>query len=292
MPFEPIAIVGSGCRLPGGANTPSKLWDVLKNPSDLRREIPSDRFNVDRYYHPDNSHHGTSNIRHSYVLEDDFRNFDANFFGVKTVEASAMDPQQRLLLETVYESLESAGIPMDGLRGSQTGVFVGNMSVDYTEILSQDIDSFPTYFAPGTARSILSNRISYFFDWHGPSVSIDTACSSSLVALHQAVQSLRADEIPLAIVAGANLLLGPSQYIAESKLKMLSPNGRSRMWDEAADGYARGEGFVSVILKKLSDAVRDGDQIECIIRETGTNHDGKTKGISQPPASADDGKRL
>lgn len=289
MPFEPIAIVGSGCRLPGGANTPSKLWDVLKNPSDLRREIPSDRFNVDRYYHPDNSHHGTSNIRHSYVLEDDYRNFDANFFGVKTVEASAMDPQQRLLLETVYESLESAGMPMDGLRGSQTGVFVGNMSVDYTEILSQDIDSFPTYFAPGTARSILSNRISYFFDWHGPSVSVDTACSSSLVALHQAVQSLRADEIPLAVVAGANLLLGPSQYIAESKLKMLSPNGRSRMWDEAADGYARGEGFVSVVLKKLGDAIRDRDQIECIIRETGTNHDGKTKGRSQSqPMTAND----
>ncbi|KAI0402025.1 putative PKS-NRPS protein [Xylaria palmicola] len=282
MPFEPIAIVGSGCRLPGGANTPSKLWDVLKDPSDLRQEIPKDRFNVDRYYHSDNSHHGTSNIRHSYVLEDDYRNFDANFFGVKAVEASAMDPQQRLLLETVYESLESAGMPMDGLRGSQTGVFVGNMSVDYTEILSQDVDSFPTYFAPGTARSILSNRISYFFDWHGPSVSMDTACSSSLVALHQAVQSLRAGEIPLAVVAGANLLLGPAQYIAESKLKMLSPNGRSRMWDEGADGYARGEGFVSVVLKKLSDAIRDGSQIECIIRETGTNHDGKTKGITMP----------
>lgn len=278
MSGEPIAIIGSGCRFPGGATTPSKLWDLLKNPPDLKRTIPADRFNVERYYHQDNSHHGTSNIRHSYFLEEDFKLFDASFFGVKAVEALAMDPQQRLLLETVYESLESAGLRIEDLQGSQTGVFVGNMSVDYTEILSQDIDSFPIYFAPGTARSILSNRISYFFDWHGASVTIDTACSSSLIALHQAVQSLRAGEVPTAVVAGANLLLGPSQYIAESKLKMLSPNGHSRMWDEAADGYARGEGFASVVLKTLSDAIRDGDPIECLIRETGTNQDGRTKG--------------
>ncbi|KAL7928326.1 putative PKS-NRPS protein [Trichoderma chlorosporum] len=282
MPAEPIAIIGSGCRFPGGATTPSKLWDLLRSPPDLKKEIPKERFNVDRYYHPDNSHHGTSNVRHSYFLEDDFKAFDAGFFGIKGVEALAMDPQQRLLLETVYESLESAGLPMENLQGSDTGVFVGNMSVDYTEILSQDIDSTPTYFASGTARSILSNRISYFFDWHGPSITIDTACSSSLIALHQAVQSLRAGEIPLAIAAGANLLLGPNQYVAESKLKMLSPNGLSQMWDEKADGYARGDGFASVVLKKLSDAIRDGDKIECIVRETGTNQDGRTKGITMP----------
>ncbi|RFU80561.1 acyl transferase acyl hydrolase lysophospholipase [Trichoderma arundinaceum] len=282
MPSEPIAIIGSGCRFPGGAITPSKLWDLLRCPRDLKQEIPKERFNVDRYYHPDNAHHGTSNVRHSYFLEDDFKAFDANFFGIKGVEALAMDPQQRLLLETVYESLESAGLPMENLQGSQTGVFVGNMSVDYTEILSQDIDSTPTYFASGTARSILSNRISYFFDWHGPSITIDTACSSSLIALHQAVQSIRAGEVPLAIAAGANLLLGPNQYVAESKLKMLSPNGLSQMWDEKADGYARGDGFASVVLKKLSDAIRDGDKIECVVRETGTNQDGRTKGITMP----------
>ncbi|EHK20225.1 putative PKS-NRPS protein [Trichoderma virens Gv29-8] len=282
MPAEPIAIIGSGCRFPGGATTPSKLWDLLRCPPDLKQEIPKERFSVDRYYHPDNAHHGTSNVRHSYFLQDDFKAFDAGFFGIKGVEALAMDPQQRLLLETVYESLESAGLPMENLQGSDTGVFVGNMSVDYTEILSQDIDSTPTYFASGTARSILSNRISYFFDWHGPSVTIDTACSSSLIALHQAVQSLRAGEVPLAIAAGANLLLGPNQYVAESKLKMLSPNGLSQMWDEKADGYARGDGFASVVLKKLSDAIRDGDKIECIVRETGTNQDGRTKGITMP----------
>lgn len=261
--LEPIAVVGSGCRFPGGATSPSKLWDVLQTPPDLSREMPLDRFSVDRYFHPDNMHHGTSNVRHSYLLEEDFRLFDATFFGVKPVEAQAIDPQQRLLLETVYESLEAAGLSIDRLQGSHTGVFVGNMGADYPDLLSQDLDSIPTYFASGTARSILSNRISYFFDWHGPSVTIDTACSSSLVAVHNAVQSLRAGETTLAVAAGTNLLLGPAQYVAESKLRMLSPNGKSRMWDEAADGYARGEGFAAVVLKTLSAALRDGDHIEC-----------------------------
>ncbi|KAI4158636.1 MAG: hypothetical protein L6R39_000491 [Caloplaca ligustica] len=267
---EPIAVVGSACRFPGKATSPSKLWELLKAPNDLSREIPQERFNVDRFYHPDNMHHGTSNVRHSYVLEEDFKAFDANFFGVKPVEALAMDPQQRLLLETVYEGLEAAGLPVEKLQGSQTGVFVGNMGADYADIVSQDLDTLPTYFASGTARSILSNRISYFFDWHGPSVMIDTACSSSLVAVHQAVQSLRSGESSLAVAAGANLLLGSAQYVAESKLKMLSPNGKSRMWDEAADGYARGEGFAAVILKTVRAAMANGDHIECLIRETGT----------------------
>jgi len=276
---EPIAVIGSGCRFPGGSTTPSKLWELLKEPHEILSDIKKDRFNVDRYFHPDHKHHGTSNVRQSYFLDEDFKVFDAQFFGVKPQEALAMDPQQRILLETVYESLESAGITISHLQGSQTGVFVGNMGVDYSELLSQDIDAFPTYFAPGTARSILSNRISYFFDWHGPSVTIDTACSSSLVAVHQAVQSLRLGEIPVAIACGTNLLLGPAQYIAESKLKMLSPNGRSRMWDASADGYGRGEGFASIVLKTLSAALADGDHIECIIRETGVNQDGRTKGM-------------
>lgn len=275
---EPIAIVGSACRFPGEATSPSKLWQLLKAPRDLSKEISEERFHVDRFYHPDGLHHGTSNVRHSYFLEDDFKTFDANFFGVKPVEALAMDPQQRLLLETVYEGLEAAGLPMEKTQGSQTGVFVGNMGADYADIVSQDLDSLPTYFASGTARSILSNRISYFFDWHGPSIMVDTACSSSLVAVHHAVQSLRSGESPIAIAAGANLLLGPAQYVAESKLNMLSPNGRSRMWDAAADGYARGEGFADVVLKTLSSAIADGDHIECLIRETGVNQDGRTKG--------------
>ncbi|KAL4876141.1 putative hybrid NRPS/PKS enzyme [Aspergillus karnatakaensis] len=285
---EPIAIVGMGCRFPGGANTPSKLWELLKDPPDLRTEIlpESARFNGAAFYHPDNLHHGTSNVRHSYLLTEDHRRFDAAFFGIKPVEASSIDPQQRLLLETVYEALEAAGIPMEQLHGTPTAVFVGLMCADYADILGHDVESFPTYFATGTARSLISNRISYFFNWTGPSMTIDTACSSSLVAVHQAVQVLRSKESRVAIAAGANLLLGPAPYIAESKLQMLSPDGRSYMWDERANGYARGEGIACVVLKTLSAALEDGDRIEGIIRETAVNQDGRTKGITMPSAVA------
>ncbi|CAG7931952.1 unnamed protein product [Penicillium olsonii] len=279
---EPIAIVGSACRFPGDATTPSKLWELLKAPRDVLSEIPDSRFSTKAFYHPDGLHHGTTNVRHSYLLSDDHRLFDAQFFGTKPVEANSIDPQQRLLLETVYEGLEGAGIPMESLQGSDTGVYVGLMTNDYADMLGRDVQNFPTYFASGTARSILSNRISYFFDWRGPSMTIDTACSSSLIALHQAVQSLRSGETTVAVAAGTNLLLGPEQYIAESKLKMLSSTGRSRMWDKGANGYARGDGIAAVILKPLSAALADGDHIECIVRETGANQDGRTKGITMP----------
>ncbi|OQE05273.1 hypothetical protein PENVUL_c026G08771 [Penicillium vulpinum] len=279
---EPIAIVGSACRFPGDATTPSKLWDLLKAPRDVLSEIPESRFSTKAFYHPDGLHHGTTNVRHSYLLFDDHRLFDAQFFGTKPVEANSIDPQQRLLLETVYEGLETSGIPMERLQGSNTGVYVGLMTNDYADMLGRDVQNFPTYFASGTARSILSNRVSYFFDWRGPSMTIDTACSSSLIALHQAVQSLRSGETDVAVAAGTNLLLGPEQYIAESKLKMLSPTGRSRMWDKGADGYARGDGVAAVILKPLSAALANGDHIECIVRETGANQDGRTKGITMP----------
>ncbi|PYH42430.1 PKS-NRPS hybrid synthetase psoA [Aspergillus saccharolyticus JOP 1030-1] len=265
---EPIAIIGSGCRFP--------------EPRDVQAQIPAARFNPDGFYHPENTHHGTSNVRHSYLLSEDHRLFDAQFFGIKPVEAHSIDPQQRLLLETVYESLEAAGISIEQLQGSSTAVYVGLMGADYADLLGRDTSFFPTYFATGTARSIISNRISYFFDWRGPSMTIDTACSSSLIAVHQAVQVLRSGESRVAIAAGANLLLGPEQYIAESNLKMLSPDGRSYMWDDRANGYARGEGMASVVLKTLSAAIADGDHIECIIRETGINQDGKTKGITMP----------
>ncbi|KDN70032.1 putative polyketide synthase [Colletotrichum sublineola] len=283
---EPIAIVGTGCRFPGSCNSPSKLWELLEKPRDLLKEIPDDRFNADGFYHPKSSHHGTSNVRHSYLLDEDLRTFDASFFGIKAIEASSIDPQQRLLLETVYEALESAGLSVKQLQGSDTAVYVGVMSADFTDMLARDIEKFPTYFATGTARSILSNRLSYFFDWHGPSMTIDTACSSSLIALHQAVQVLRSHQSKVAVAAGSNLILGPEQYIAESKLQMLSPAGRSRMWDAEADGYARGEGVAAVVLKTLTQALADGDDIECIIRETGINQDGKTPGITMPSAKA------
>ncbi|KAI4671892.1 putative Hybrid PKS-NRPS biosynthetic cluster [Alternaria triticimaculans] len=283
---EPIAVIGSGMRFPGSSNNSSKLWELLLDPRDLLKRIPEDRFNIDNFYHPDPNHHATTDVRESYFLEEDHRHFDAGFFNIKPVEVAAIDPQQRLLMEVVYESLEAAGIPLESLIGSRTGVYVGLMCADYHDHLHKDVDTLPTYAPTGTARSIMSNRISYFFDWHGPCMTIDTACSSSLVAVHQAVQLLRSGDSDVAVAAGVNMILGSGQYIAESSLHMLSADSRSRMWDADASGYARGEGVASVILKRLSTALADGDKIECIIRESGVNQDGRTKGITMPSASA------
>ncbi|KAM0551730.1 hypothetical protein ACHAPJ_008297 [Fusarium lateritium] len=283
---EPIAIVGSACRFAGGASSPSKLWDVLRDPKDHLCKVPESRFNVDGVYHPNPSHHGHSNARYAYLLDQDPTVFDAEFFGINGMESKAMDPQQRFALEIVYESLQDAGFTVDSLRGSDTAVFVGVMSNDHEIHLMKDIDMAPTYFAVGNARSILSNRISYFFDWHGASITVDTACSSSLVAVHQAVQTLRDGSSSVAIACGANLILGPEMFIVDSKLKMLSPNGRSRMWDKDANGYARGEGVAALVLKPLSAALEAGDTIQCLIRETGVNQDGATAGLTMPSAAA------
>lgn len=266
---EPIAIIGTACRFPGEASHPSKLWDLLSNPRDLLSEVPQNCFDPQGFYHPNGERHGATNVRHSYLLSEDYRCFDASFFSINPREAESMDPQHRILLETVYESLESAGLQIKDMQGSQTGVYVGSMTNDYRDVQLCDMETIPMYTGTGTTRSLLSNRISYFFDWKGPSMTIDTACSSSLIAVHQAVQSLRSGECTVALAAGANLIIGPEMYIMGSKLHMLSSSGRCRMWDEKADGYGRGEGVAAVVLKTLSAAIRDGDSIECLIRETG-----------------------
>ncbi|CAL8576082.1 hypothetical protein XPA_001973 [Xanthoria parietina] len=283
---EPIAVVGSGCRFPGGASSPSKLWKLLESPPDVAQDIPSDRFDTAGYYHPVGSHHSTTNVKQSYFLKEDVRVFDASFFNISPNEADSIDPQQRILLETVYEALEAGGHTMENMRGSDTAVYVGTMGVDYNDTLLRDLNTIPTYFATGTNRAILSNRVSYFFDWHGPSMTIDTACSSSLIAVHQGVQALRSGESRVAMACGTQVLLGPEAFVFESKLKMLSPTGRSRMWDAGADGYARGEGVAAVVLKRLSDAIADSDHIECLIRETGANQDGFSNGLTVPSSEA------
>ncbi|KAL7916739.1 putative PKS-NRPS protein [Trichoderma velutinum] len=283
---EPVAIVGLGCRFPGSSNTPSKLWDLICEKKDILKRIPVDRFNAESYFHEDGERQGLMNVKHAYTLDEDIREFDASFFKTNAREAEAMDPQQRILLETVYEALESGGFSIGDMQGSDTCVYVGSMTGDYHEMLMRDPQDMPKYMATGTARSILSNRISYFFDWHGPSMTIDTACSSSLVAVHEAVHALRMGTSKVACAAGANLILGPEMMISESKLHMLSPTGRSRMWDASADGYARGEGFGAVILKTLSQAIADKDNIHCIIRETGVNSDGRTNGITLPSSES------
>ncbi|RYP33861.1 hypothetical protein DL767_004591 [Monosporascus sp. MG133] len=287
---EPIAIVGSSCRFPGGINSPSKLWDRLKDPVDLSSEIPPARFNPKGFYHPNGEHHGSTNVTHAYLLKDGdqeiFNQFDHEFFNIHPREAESMDPQQRFLLETIYEGIESAGYSIEDLKGSSTAVFVGQMTDDYRDLSLRDVDTLPQYLGTGTSRAIVANRVSYFFDWKGPSMTIDTACSSSLVALHQAVQALRNGESQLAVAAGANLILGPEMFIIESSLHMLSPTGKCHMWDAAADGYARGEGFAAVVVKTLKQAIADNDHIECIIRETSVNQDGRSAGITVPSSTS------
>jgi acyl transferase domain-containing protein len=286
MSKEPIAIVGSACRFAGDVDTPSKLWELLEAPHDLRQEIPKERFSANGFYHPNHAYHGHTNVRHSYLLSQDPAAFDAEFFGINVMEAKSMDPQQRLTLETVYEAIEAAGMTIEGMSGSDTCVYAGVMTGDYEAMVARDVDQYPTYTAVGTSRAVLSNRISYFFNWKGASVTMDTACSSSMVALHSAIQTLRSGDSETAVVCGANLLLGPECYIIESTVKMLSPDGYSRMWDKDANGYARGDGIAAIVIKPLSVALRDRDHIECIVRETGLNQDGTTGGLTMPNPSS------
>ncbi|XXG99680.1 hypothetical protein Hte_006021 [Hypoxylon texense] len=285
---QDIAIIGSGCRFPGHANSPSTLWKLVSKPEVVASAVPPSRFNFEGFHHEDNRYSGHGNFKEAYFLaeENAHRCFDASFFGMSPAEAKVLDPQIRLLLETTYEALEASGHTIDAMRGSDTAVYVGQMMADYETIMLQDPDSMGTYHATGTSRAMTANRVSYFFDWRGPSMTIDTACSSSLVAVHEALQQLRTGRSRVAVAAGVNLLLGPTPFISESKLGMLSADGRSRMWDANANGYARGEGIAAVVLKTLADAEADGDHIECIIRETDLGSDGQTAGITMPSAAS------
>ncbi|KAM3086885.1 hypothetical protein ACMFMG_001006 [Clarireedia jacksonii] len=276
---EPIAIIGTSCRFPGGASSPSKLWELLRTPHDLRQDILPSRFDCQSFQTILQSKQG-------YFLSEDHQHFDYHFFNIPPAEAETIDPQHRLLLECVYEALESAGQSITGLQGSSTAVYTGLTGSDYANITTHDHQDIPRYAATGTHNNMISNRVSYFFDWRGPSMTIDTACSSSLVAVHLAVQALRSGEAELAIASGANLLLDPGRFIEASNLNMLSPTGRCHMWDRRADGYARGEGIAAIVMKPLRHAIRDGDYVECVIRETGVNQDGRTPGITMPSSQA------
>ncbi|KAF2450299.1 ketoacyl-synt-domain-containing protein [Karstenula rhodostoma CBS 690.94] len=283
---SPIAIIGSGCRLPGAISNTSKLWNVLLDPPDLVRDVPADRFSWEGIHRADGLHNGIKTKR-AYWLEENLRLFDPQFFGISPSEAETMDPQQRLLLECVYEAMESAGLTLGNLRGSDTGVFVGQMFDDYHELSIRD-----TAFAggpmltTGTVRSITANRVSHVFDFHGPSLCIDTACSSSMVAVHLAVESLRREESRVAFACGVNLIVVPTVFEAGSKMRMHSADGRCKMFDESGDGYGRGEGIGVLCLKRLDHAIADGDVIESVIRHTGTNHDGRSRTLTAPSPDA------
>ena len=276
---EPIAIIGLSCRFPQAPN-PAAFWELLRNGVDAISEVPPDRWDVDALHSQDPAP-GKVITRWGGFL-DHVDLFDPGFFGISPREAARMDPQQRLLLEVSWEALENAYIPPQSLAGSHSGVFVGISSYDYARLQFDDPEAIDAYAGTGNAHSIAANRLSYLFDLRGPSMAVDTACSSSLVATHLACQSLRNGESDLALAGGVNLILTPELSITFSQARMLSPNGRCKTFDASADGYVRGEGCGVMVLKRLADALRDGDTILALIRGSAVNQDGRSNGLTAP----------
>jgi thioester reductase-like protein len=282
--MEPIAIIGVGCRLPGAAN-PAAFWQLLRNGVDAIQEIPADRWDVDKFYDPQPGVPGKMSTRWGGFISEVDR-FDAGFFGISPREAERMDPQQRLLLEVAWEAIEDAGIPVDSLSGSQTGVFVGIGNHDYCRLLSKDLAGVTAYDGTGNTLCIAANRISYSLNLRGPSLVVETACSSSLVAVHYACQSLRQQESNLCVVGGVSLMLSPEPNLTYSHARMMAADGRCKTFAAGADGYVRGEGSGVAILKRLCDAVRDGDRVLAVIHGTAVNQDGLSNGLTAPNGPA------
>ena len=256
---EPIAVVGMGCRFPGGVNNPDQYWELLQAGRSGIVGVPADRWDADAFYADDHSVPGTICTRDGgFITSWQPDEFDAEFFGISPREAAAMDPQQRLLLEVAWEALENAGITLEAIRGTQTSVFVGLTASDYAATFQGRLrpDEIDAYIPFGNAPNFAAGRLSYFLGVHGPAMVVDTACSSSLVSVHLACESLRRRESDTALAAGVNLLLRPENSIALSRFGMLSPDGQCKTFDGGADGYVRSEGCGVVVLKRLSDALR------------------------------------
>ena len=282
-----FAVVGMGCRLPGSATSPEKLWELLSTGrSAWTQEPPDGRFNMKQFYDPQIGKLGSLFTKGAHFLKQDISLFDRKFFNISATEATAMDPQTRLLLEIAYETFENAGYSLEQLKNTQTGVFVGSWLRDYHLHLERDPENAPMYESTGTAAAIVSNRISHFYDLKGPSFTVDTACSSSLVALHQALLSMKNGDADSAFVGGVNLILDPTTSMSLGRMRLLSPDGRSYAFDERANGYGRGEGIGGIFLKPLTCAQRDGDSIRAIIRSSAINQDGQTPGITFPSGTA------
>jgi acyl transferase domain-containing protein len=284
---EPIAIVGIGCRFPGGAIDPEKYWKLLHDGVDAISEIPASRWDLEAYYDRDPEVPGKMYARHGAFLQD-IDKFDPQFFEISPREASSIDPQQRLLLEVSWEALENAGYSPLELRGTQTGAFIGVCFDDYARfsLKSSDLTHIDAYNSLGNFRSLAAGRLSYFLGLQGPSMQLDTTCSSSLLAVHLAMMSLRSGECRLALAGGVNLMLEPGTTIGLCKLKALAADGKCKTFDASADGYVRGEGCGIIVLKRLSDAIADGDRILALIRGSAVNHDGRSNGLTAPNGSA------
>ncbi|MDJ0763008.1 MAG: SDR family NAD(P)-dependent oxidoreductase [Myxococcota bacterium] len=278
---EGIAVVGIGCRFPGNVSNPDEYWNFLSNGKDAITEVPPERWKIEKYYNKQAGTPGKMNTRFGgFLKEVDL--FDAEVFGISPKEASNMDPQQRLLLEVTWEALEHAHIPHSTLRGTQTGVFVGICTSDYDRVQSRQDSALNEYFGTGNALSIAANRLSYVFDFCGPSWAVDSACSSSLVAVHNACRSLESGESDIALAGGVNLILSPDITIALSQAKMMAPDGRCKTFDERADGYVRSEGCGMIVLQRVSDALKRKSKILAIIRGSAVNQDGHSNGLTAP----------
>ncbi len=277
---ESIAIIGIGCRFPG-APDPGSFWQLLRDGKEAITEVPPERWDLQALYDPNRATAGKMHTRWGGFLQG-VDLFDPAFFNISPREAMHMDPQQRILLEVAWEALEHAGLPPARIAGSKTGVFIGISSNDYTQLSQRDPALIDAYVGTGNAHSIAANRLSYFLDLRGPSIAVDTACSSSLVAVHMACQSLHSGECEMALAGGVNVILSPELSIAFSQAQMMSASGHCKTFDENADGYVRAEGCGIVILKPLSQALRDGDAILALIRGSAINQDGRSNGLTAP----------
>ncbi|PWQ99246.1 type I polyketide synthase [Leucothrix arctica] len=281
---EPIAIVGMGCRLPGGVDSPEKYWELLKEGKDAVSEMNSDRWDFDAHFDKDPTTPGKMSVRHAGFI-DNVDKFDAQFFGISPREAAVLDPQQRLLMEVSWEAIENAGIVPSSLHNSATGVYIGITTSEYEKLCLQSNitdNNHIAYMGTGNDTCAAAGRLSYSLGLTGPSLSVNTACSSSLVAIHLACDSLRQRTSNMALAGGVNLTLIPDIYTVFSKAGMLSPDGRCKSFDASANGYVRGEGCGVLVLKRLSDAVADGDNILSIIRGSAVNQDGRSSGLTVP----------
>ncbi len=282
---EPIAVIGLGCRFPGGIHGPDEFWEFMVDGKNAVTEVPPDRWAP----FDDGTPETTAALARTTRLGgymDDIDAFDADFFDISSREAVKMDPQQRMLLEVAWEALEHAGIPPSSLRRSQTGVFTGACYTDYGYVAALDLTNVDAWSNSGGALSIVANRLSYFLDLRGPSVTVDTACSSSIVALHLACQSLRTGDSDVALAGGVNLMLAPAVVRAFDQTGALSPTGACHAFDADADGFIRGEGCGVVVLKRLNDAVRDGDRLLAVVRGSAVNQDGRSNGLLAPNPAA------